>query len=111
MGTGCTMQFSINDSEHSDSTQKKADGTPSDPKAGGPAGSYAPQLSITGAQLTATATTVKVPFTATLGGSPAASVDPTKLTGVQWQMSVPVASDGGATECVLDINLKNVKFY
>jgi hypothetical protein len=109
-GTGCAMIFSINDSEHADSTV-----TPVDPKAGGPAGSYAPQFAITASQLTSTAMTIKVPFTAPAfaGGaaSPATAVDPTKVTGVQWQMAVPVASDGGATECVWNINLANVKFY
>jgi len=109
-GTGCAMIFSINDSEHADSTA-----TPVDPKAGGPAGSYAPQFAITASQLTSTAMTIKVPFTAPAfaGGaaSPATAVDPTKVTGVQWQMAVPVASDGGATECVWNINLANVKFY
>jgi hypothetical protein len=108
-GTGCTMQFSINDSEHSDITNAGTDVKP-----GGPAGSYAPQLSVTSAQLTTTSTTVKVPFTGTggpTGGSPATAVDPTKLTGVQWQMSTPKLADGGPTECVWDFTLANVKFY
>jgi hypothetical protein len=115
VGTGCTMQFSINDSEHADSSVLK-DPTmpalgPNDPKAAGPKGSYAPQLAITSTQLTATSTPIKVPFTGTAGGSPATPVDPTKLTGVQWQMTVPIAADGGATECAWTLNLKNVKFY
>jgi hypothetical protein len=111
MGANCTMQFSINDSEHGDSSVLKADGTPNDPKAAGPKGSYSPQLAITSAQLTTASQTIKVPFTGTSGGSPSAPVDPTKLTGVQWQMTVPLAADGGATECVWNINLANVKFY
>ncbi len=121
-GTGCAMVFSINDSEHADSTVLKDPTMPSlgpnDPKAGGPAGSYAPQLAITASQISSTVTTIKVPFTGTgspafSGGaaSPATAVDPMKLTGVQWQMAVPVASDGGATECVWNLNIANVKFY
>ena len=106
-GTGCTMQFSILDSEHADMTQ----GNPPDPKASGPAGSYAPQLQVTSAQLTSTKTTIMVPYTTPSGGSPASAVDTTKLTGVQWQLSTPVLSDGGATECDWNINLSNVKFY
>ncbi|HTB58203.1 MAG TPA: hypothetical protein VLC06_10035 [Polyangia bacterium] len=110
-GTGCAMVFSINDSEHADSTS----GNPPDPKAGGPAGSYAPQFAITASQITSTAMPIKVPFTAPAfaGGaaSPATAVDPTKLTGVQWQLAVPIATDGGATECVWNINLSNVMFY
>lgn len=106
-GTGCTMQFSILDSEHADITAS----TPTDPKAAGPKGSYAPQLQITSAQLTSTLTPVMVPFTTPSGGSPATPLDPTKLTGVQWQLSTPVLADGGPTECVWDINIANVKFY
>jgi hypothetical protein len=113
-GTGCSMVFSINDSEHAD----PASSSPPDPKAGGPAGSYAPQLPITASQISSTVTTIKVPFTGTgspafMGGSasPATPVDPTKLTGVQWQLAVPVASDGGAAECDWNITLANVKFY
>jgi hypothetical protein len=113
-GTGCAMVFSINDSEHAD----PASSTPPDPKAGGPAGSYAPQLAITASQITSAATTIKVPFTGTgspafAGGaaSPATAVDPTKITGVQWQLATPKPADGGATECDWNINLANVKFY
>ena len=102
-GVGCTMQFSILDSEHADITASV------DPKSAGPMGSYAPQLAIS--QLMSNATTFKVPYATPTGGSPAAAVDPTKLTGVQWQLSVPVASDGGATECDWNINVTNVKFY
>jgi hypothetical protein len=111
-GTGCQMVFSINDSEHGVSG-----GT--DPKAGGPAGSYAPQLAITAAQITSTSTTIKVPFTGTGSpafsngaASPATAVDPMKLTGVQWQMAVPIASgDASGAECDWNVNIANVKFY
>jgi hypothetical protein len=107
-GTGCTMQFSINDSEHQDMTTAGTDTKPS-----GPAGSYAPQLQIA-AMLSSTVTTVKVPFTgagAPTGGSPASPIDPKKVNGVQWQMSTPVAADGGPTECVWNFTVANVKFY
>lgn len=104
-GVGCTMQFSILDSEHADPTTS----TPADPKSGGIKGDYAPQLAIT--TLTSAPTTLKVPYSTPAGGMPSAAVDPTKLTGVQWQLSVPVATDGGATECDWNINITNVKFY
>jgi hypothetical protein len=115
-GTGCSMVFSINDSEHADSTALKADGTVNDPKAAGPKGSYAPQLPITSAQLTSTPTTIMVPFTGSganvpSGGSPSTPIDPTKIEGVQWQMATPTPADGGATECDWNINIANVKFY
>ena len=40
--TGCTAQFSINDSEHSDAVANSTD-----KKAGGPMGAYAPQTTLT----------------------------------------------------------------
>lgn len=104
-GVGCTMQFSILDSEHADPTTS----TPADPKSGGIKGDYAPQLAIS--QLMSNPTTFKVPYTTPAGGMPSAGVDATKLTGVQWQLSVPAASDGGATECDWNINITNVQFY
>jgi hypothetical protein len=115
-GTGCAMVFSINDSEHADMTN----GTPPDPKAGGPKGSYAPQLAITSSQLTTAVQTIKVPFTGTGSpsfangaASPATAIDPMKLTGIQWQLATPTPAtgDGAATECDWTINLANIKFY
>jgi hypothetical protein len=106
MGTGCSMQFAIVDSEHLQSIV--------DPKGAGPVGSYAPQLSIAGTNLTATPVTLRVPFAgsaAPVGGSPPIPIDPYKLVGVQWWMSTPLASNGEATECVWNIDLSNVTFY
>jgi hypothetical protein len=117
-GTGCAMVFSINDSEHADSSVLNSAGTaPNDPKASGPKGSYAPQEAISASQITTPVQTIKVPFTgpafANGAASPATAVDPTKVTGVQWQLATPTPStgDGGATECVWNITLANVKFY
>jgi hypothetical protein len=114
-GTGCAMVFSINDSEHADMTINP---TMPDLKAGGPAGSYAPQLAITSSQITTAVQTIKVPFTGTGSpafangaASPATAVDPMKLTGLQWQLATPIMSDGGAAECDWNITLANVKFY
>jgi hypothetical protein len=113
-GANCTMQFSINDSEHSDSSKLNTAGTgPNDPKAAGPQGSYAPQLAVTAAQISA-GTTIKAPFTGTgapSGGSPATGIDTMKIEGVQWQMTTPLPADGGPTECNLNVNISNVKFY
>jgi hypothetical protein len=100
-GTGCTVQYSTNDSIHSVVSA-------SDPKAGGATGSYAPQKMIT---IPATSTTMMMPFAGTeapQGGSPGTAVDKAKLTGVQWQFTTA----GGATNsCVVDITIDNVKFY
>ena len=79
-GTGCTAQYSTNDSAH-------AAASASDKKAGGPAGAYAPQVPLT---VATAVTTVMVPFTGgSLGvGSPATDIDKQRLTGVQWQFTV-----------------------
>ncbi len=109
MGTGCAMQFAINDSEHDQIIPGVID-----PKAAGPAGSYPPQLSITSAELVSTAVTIEVPFAganAPTGGSPTIPIDQFKLVGLLWQLSTPVASDGAAAECVWNINVSNVRFY
>jgi len=99
-GTGCTVQFSINDSAHMDSTI--------DPKGSGPAGSYSPQLSVT---VPATTTTIPVPYfgpSAPTGGSPAISVDPLRLVGVQWQFTTAA---GAENSCTVDITIDNVRFF
>jgi len=104
-GTGCSVQVSINDSEHADSTVINPPATAPDPKASGPKGSYAPQMTIT---VPATATTVMVPFTGPSNGSPGTPVDKTKLTGVQWQFTTAA---GAANSCAVNITIDNVKFY
>jgi hypothetical protein len=50
-----------------------------------------------------------VPFVGgSLGtGSPATSIDKSKLTGVQWQFTVPA----GTGTCMVDIIIDNVAFY
>jgi hypothetical protein len=106
--TGCTMQFSTNDSEHGDSTV----GTGGDPKASGPMGAYAPQLPVA----TPFTTPLMVPFAGTgapTGGSPTAvAIDPAKLTGLQWQFTIAAAAEGGtSSNCTADITIDNVMFY
>jgi hypothetical protein len=104
-GTMCSVQYATNDSAHADMTQ----GTPPDPKAGGPAGSYAPQAQLT--TISATSQTIMMPFAGTgapSGGSPAIAVDKSKLTGIQWQFTT---GPGTTSSCVVDITIDNVKFY
>ncbi len=119
VGDLCTVQFSINDSEHADSTVPKsgasADGSfvPNDPKASGPAGAYAPQLQI-GPMITSAGTTIQVPFKGTgapTGGMPMQAIDVKKIEGIQWQLTTPLMGDGAASECDLDMTIKNIKFY
>jgi len=102
--TGCSVQYSTNDSAHADSTA----GSPPDPKAAGPAGSYAPQLDIT-SMLTAGGATLKVPFVGTgapANGSPATGISKDKLVGVQWQLTTMASS-----ACTLTLTIDNVMFY
>lgn len=102
-GTGCTVQFSTNDSIHAD-----AIANPTDKKAGGAAGSYAPQKTIT---IAAAVTNMKIPFTgadAPANGSPNIDVNKAKLVGVQWQFTTAA---GTTNSCMVDIKIDNVKFY
>ena len=121
MGDLCTVQFSINDSEHADMTvagTPAADGgfVPNDPKASGPMGAYAPQLQI-GPMIMSTKTTIQVPFSGSSPNVPAGGlptdtpIDTHRIEGVQWQLTSPLMGDGAATECDLDITISNLKFY
>lgn len=99
-GTGCTAQYSTNDSAHTDSTV--------DPKGAGPVGSWSPQAPFT---VTPTTMTVMLPFVgplAPVGGNPAISVDKSRLTGVQWQFTVAA---GVENNCAVDVTIDNVKFF
>jgi len=98
---GCTLHFSLNDSEHTVAAN--------DAKGSAVAGSYSAQLDVT-AQVRATKTTVQVPFTGTgapTGGSPATALDPSKLASIQWQFAIPA----GTASCVSSLTIDNVTFY
>jgi len=105
--TGCSVQYSTNDSEHTDMVAQSMDA-----KAGGPAGSYSPQATITAAQITTGGMTLMMPFMGTgspTGGMPAGlALDPNKLEGVQWQFTVAA---GATTPCTADLTIDNLKFY
>jgi hypothetical protein len=101
-GAGCTVEYSVTDSEHSDPM--------SNPKGSGPTGAYSPQLAASAGQITPTGQTVTILFSGVgspLGGNPATPIDRTKLTGVQWQFNVP---PGTTNACTADITLDDVKF-
>ena len=107
--SGCTMQYSTDDSAHGDSTLP----TPN-PHATGPAGSYSLQAPLTAAQVTSTPTIVSMPFTgagAPSGGSPdGIALDPTRLDSVSWQFTVAAAA-AGAAPCTANLTIDDVKFY
>jgi hypothetical protein len=104
--TGCTIQYSTNDSAHTDMVAQSMD-----PKAGGPAMSYSPQATLTAAQITTGGMTIMMPFTGTgapSGGMPATPINPAKLEGIQWQFTIPAA---GTAPCAASLTVDNVKFY
>jgi hypothetical protein len=102
--TGCTIQYSANDAPHDDMT--------SDPKGTCTLGAgmcYSPQAAI--AAPTSTVMTIMQPWIATAGGSPSQVLDPKQLTGIQWQFTIPAATDAGANVCMANMKITNVKFY
>ena len=59
----------------------------------------------------ATTTTIQVPYFgagAPTGGSPAISVDPLRLVGVQWQFTTAAGTENS---CTVDITIDNVRFF
>jgi len=98
---GCTMQYSTNHSAANDvNTDAKGSCTL------GSGQCYSPQKTIT---ISETETEVQVAWTGggLAAGSPNVPVDPTQLTGIQWQFTIP----SGSGTCDADITIKNVKFY
>jgi len=99
-GTGCSAQFAVNDSLHTDSTL--------DPKGSGPPGAYAPQAML---MISSLPTTVMMPFqgpSAPVGGNPVVAIDPARLTGVIWQFTT---AGGVANNCAVDVTIDNVRFF
>ncbi len=58
---------------------------------------------------TASVPTVKVPFASMTGGEPVATVDPTRVVSLQWQLVSAANADGGG--CSANFSVKNVSFY
>jgi hypothetical protein len=70
---------------------------------------YGPVANVTAAALAATSSTptIQVPFTSLSGGSPMATVDPTTIVSVQWQLLA--GADAGS--CSANFSVENVSFY
>jgi hypothetical protein len=118
VSAGCPLSYSTQDSEHSPVVLDPPDGgMPVNATASGPVGaygsSYAPQFNFTPAMITTAPQTIKIAFTDfSQDGLPAdVALDPKKITGMQWQMTVPAIADGGPGECDLNITIDNVMFY
>jgi hypothetical protein len=56
-------------------------------------------------------TTIKVPFTSLGGGMPSATLDPSTILTVQWQLVGPTGAGDGGVLCAADFTVENVKFY
>ena len=98
--SGCTLVYSANYSGTTDSAI--------DPKGtcvkSGTTGCYAPQKSLT---VSSSPTVIRIGWGDTTGGSPADPIDESKLTGLQWQFTIP----GGTGTCSASITISNLKFY
>jgi hypothetical protein len=101
--SGCTMQYAANFSE-----DEFNDGM-SDPKGTctlGESSCYPPSAAIT--TVTATPQTMMFTWGAVGGGMPDSTVDPAKITGVEWEFTIAAAPTG---TCTADLTIGDVQFY
>jgi hypothetical protein len=95
----CKNLFMFSDSDHLTPTNDPARGS----CGGGPSLCYASQFLVT-----SSTTSVSFGTTPAVTGSPTAAVDAAKLTGVQWQFSIP---DGSSTGCSGSFTVDEIRFY
>jgi hypothetical protein len=103
---GLGMSFSGDQSSTNDATRG---GCP--PTA---ANCYGPSADVTAwamAEGGGASTTIKVPFTSLAGGVPIATLDPSMILTVQWQLVGPTGAGDGGVLCAADFTVENVKFY
>ena len=93
----CRNLFLFSDSYHLTSTNDSVRGACT------AASCYASQFAVTSAT-----TSVAFAATPTVLGAPVSTVYPAKLTGVQWQFSLP---DGATTGCSGSFTVDNIRFY
>jgi hypothetical protein len=98
--SGCTLVYSAN---YSGTTDSAVDQKGTCVKSG-TTGCYAPQKSLT---VSSSPTQVRIGWDDTTGGSPVGPIDESKLTGLQWQFTIP----GGTGTCSASITISNLKFY
>jgi len=102
---GGSIQYSTNDAPHDDMV--------TDPKGKctlGTGNCYSPQVAIT--TIMSNAVQMQEAWVTTAGGAPSLPIDPTQLTGLQWQFTIPAAGDAGAAAaCMASLNISDVKFY
>jgi hypothetical protein len=103
---GCAFGFFAEDSPHLYNF-----GQPSGSHGSGPVGSHPTFATLMDAQVTAVPQTVMIPFASLANGFPETPVDKAKITGVGWVFFVGPSIDGGATSCVADLTIDDVRFY
>jgi hypothetical protein len=104
LNTGCTIQFSVVDKEHSTTTNNGSCTSTAS------SGCYASAKIFT---LPSTPTPVTIKFTDQTGGgsganAAAAAVDPTGILNVQWQLNVPTGDASGG--CTGNVVIDDVSF-
>jgi hypothetical protein len=102
LSSGCFLAFAVTDSPHSPSTFA------GDPRGSGSSTVYAPQVSPL--PLSVTPTLISIPFSgvgAPMGGSPAIPIDRTRLTRLQWQLTIA----SGTGHCSADFTIDDIVFY
>ena len=104
--SGCHFGFFAEDSPHLYNFWQ-----PSGSHGTGPLGSHPTFATLTADQVASVPQTVMIPFASLADGFPATPVDKTKLTGVGWVFFVAPSTDGGATSCVADLTIDDIKFY
>ena len=106
--SGCAFGLAVQDSAHlyydGNSTGPNRHGT-------GAPGSHSAGAPVAADQLTPEPQTVMIPFASLTGGVPATPTDPSKLTWIDWVFVVDPATDGGATACIADVVVDDVRFY
>jgi hypothetical protein len=95
----CKNLFMFSDSLHLTPTNDPDRGS----CASGPSQCYASQYLVT-----SSTTSVSFQSTPAVTGSPTAAVGFSKMTGVQWQFSIP---DGSSTGCSGSFTVDNIRFY
>jgi hypothetical protein len=106
--SGCSFGLAVQDAAHlhydgtSTGSQRHGTGAP---------GSHPPGTPLTPDQLTAAPQTVRISFAGLTGGVPAAPIDTSKLTWIDWVFLVDASTADGPTSCTADVVIDDVRFY
>ena len=101
VGDGCTVQYSTNDSAHTDNLARS--------QGSGPPGAYRAAGAVA---VTPTATTVRVPFSGPLRRPAATPPSPSTAAVRPWRsVAVHHSAAGVEQHCVVDFTIDNVRFF